>query len=122
MWKASLMGVGTSGGQAQQLVGDTETGVTAAGSSSQANSYAITRPNTVVSTTAANTGVRLPSILTAGDCGFIQNNGASTLFVYPPVGGVINGGSTNAKVDVATLKGCYYTCIDSLNFSVIVGA
>lgn len=122
-FKSSLIGLGTHPALATYMCeGDVDNTVTATGSSSQANSYAITKAFTVVTTTAANTGVRLPSFLTAGDEGVIQNNGASTLFVYPPVGGVINGGSANAKVDVATLKGARFKCIDALNFAVIVGA
>lgn len=121
-FQVNVMGSGVPAGTAIAIGGRVETGVTATGSTSQANSYAITREITVVSTTAANTGVRLPSNLSAGDSGRIQNNGASTLFCYPPVGGSINGGSTNAKVDIATLKGADFVSVNGLDFSVVVGA
>ncbi len=122
-WKARLTGVGTAPAASVEIVsGDIDNSVTSTGSTSQANSYAIIKPFTVVTTTGANTGVRLPSILSAGDEGFIQNNGASTLFIYPPVGGKINAGTTDAKVDCGTLKGAFYKCIDNLNFCVQIGA
>ena len=118
----NLMGTGQSAEAAKSIAGRVTTGLTATGSSSQANSLAIYSEVNVVTTTAANTGVRLPANLSAGDSMVIQNNGASTLFVYPPVGGIINGGSANAKVDVATLKGAICHCINGLDFSVVVGA
>lgn len=122
-FKSRLTGSGLAPLQATEIAGaDIDNTVTATGSTSQANSYLILKPFTVFTTTAANTGARLPAVLTAGDDGFIQNNGASTLFVYPPVGGKINNGTTDAKVDVATLKGAYFKCIDVLNFCVQVGA
>lgn len=122
MWKRNMTGIGFAGAQATALVGSMDTGVTSTGSSSQADSYAIRAENTVVSTTAANTGVRLPSFLTAGDSGIIANDGASTLFVYPPTGGKINNGSADAKVDVATAKVAYYVCKNSIDFAIVVGA
>ncbi len=121
-WKKNLNGVGIAGATSQAVAGELDVGVTSTGSTSQANSYQVRAPITVVTTTGANTGVRLPSILAAGDSGIIQNNGGATLFVYPPVGGKLNAGSTDAKVDVGTLKQLSYTCIDNLNFSVNLGA
>lgn len=118
----NLVGIGFAGPQAQTLVGNVETGVTATGSTSQANSYLISRAHTVVATTAANTGVRLPAGLTAGDNGTICNKGASTLFCYPPSGGAINGGSDDAKVDIATAKGAVWVAHGGDDFTVIVGA
>lgn len=121
-WKANLCGSGIAPLAAQNVVGEIDNTVTATGSTSQANSYLIRAPFTVVTTTGANSGVRLPATLSAGDECYIANNGASTLFVYPPVGGKLNAGTTDAKVDVATLKGALVKCIDVLNFSIIVGA
>lgn len=122
-FKSNLTGLGMSPGVSLNVCeGDLDNTVTATGSTSQANSYPISKSFTVVTTTGANTGVRLPSFLNVGDECVIANNGASTLFVYPPVGGIINGGSSNAKVDIATLKCGRFKCIDSLNFVAIVGA
>jgi len=121
---ATLVGSGVAPSAAQAVVGFTDIGVTAAGTNSQANSYAIQYSNTFVSTAAANSGVRLPTGASPGDSFFIYNGGASTMHIYPPTGGAINGGSTNAAYDIATLtavKGC---CIsgDGLNFAFVKGA
>lgn len=121
---ATLVGTGTPPSQAQAIVGFNDIGVTAAGTNSQANSYAIQYSNTFVSTAAANSGVRLPTGASPGDSFFIYNGGAQTMHIYPPTGGAINGGSTNAAYDIATLtavKGC---CIsgDGLNFAFVKGA
>lgn len=121
---ATLVGSGTPPAQAQATVGFNDVGVTATGSNSQANSYAISMSNTFVGTAAANSGVRLPTGASPGDSFFIYNGGASTMHIYPPVGGAINGGSVDAAYDIATLtavKGC---CISAngLNFAFVKGA
>lgn len=117
----NLMGSGLSAGTAKSIAGRLVTGLTSTGSTSQANSLAVYSEINVVTTTGANTGVRLPS-LSAGDTMMIVNLGASTLFVYPPVGGALNGGSANAKIDVATLKAASLVCINGLDWALIVGA
>lgn len=117
----NLMGSGLVAEAAKSIAGRVVTGLTAAGSSSQANSLGIYSEINVVTTTAANAGVRLPANLSAGDSIVIANNGANTLFVYPPVGGILNGGSANAKLDVATLKGAICHCINGLDFAVVIG-
>lgn len=106
----TLMGSGVAGVTASAIVGGSDLAITATGSSSQANSYLIGSTHSVSTVTAANTGVRLPAESAPGDLFTITNLGASTLFVYPPTGGKINGGSANAKVDVATLKGAIVWC------------
>lgn len=121
---STLVGAGVPPSAAQGMVGFNDIGVTAAGTNSQANSYAIQYSNTFVSTAAANSGVRLPTGASPGDSFFIYNGGASTMHIYPPVGGAINGGTTNGAYDIATLtavKGC---CIsgDGLNFAFVKGA
>lgn len=121
-WKQDLTGSGNAPLAAISIVGDVDNSVTSTGSTSQADSYLVRKPITVVTAGASASGLRLPAILTAGDTCLVANNGGETLFVYPPVGGKINAGSTNAKVDIATLKGGLFTCIDGLNFAAIVGA
>lgn len=121
---ATLVGTGVAPSSAQATVGFNDIGVTATGSNSQANSYAIQYSNTFVGTAASGSGVRLPTGASPGDSFFIYNGGANTLHIYPPTGGVINGGSANAAYDIATLtavKGC---CIsgDGLNFAFVKGA
>ncbi len=66
---------------------------------------------------AAGTGARLPvptqplpmTVL-------VRNAGASTLTIYPPVGGTIDGGSVNAPTTVATSVGASYWAADPLTW------
>lgn len=121
-FKANLTGSGIAPLAASKIVGTVTTGLTATGSTSQANSLLVTDDINNITAGGANTGVRLPSTLTAGDMIVVCNNKAQTLFVYPPVGGILNGGSTDAKVDVPTLKSAICICLNNLDFSVIWGA
>ena len=55
------------------------------------------------STVASGTGAILPTVLvqpTSSPEVIILNSGANTLLVYPPVGGAINGGTTNAPASL----------------------
>ncbi len=88
-------------GQAGAIGGQGTTGITAAGTNSQANSTELTAGNNVIATAAANSGVRLPAGM-AGDEVWVYNAGASTVNVYPPVGAAINSGGTNATFTLAT--------------------
>lgn len=117
----NLIGVGFNGEQAKSVAGRVTNTITAAGSSSQANSTAVYSEINNVTVGAANTGVRLPSG-EAGDSMVIANSKTETLFVYPPVGGTINGGSTNAKIDVLTLHAAYCTCINGLDWVAVYNA
>lgn len=76
------------------------TGLSGAGTSSQANATVITSRFSVFSTVAANSGAILPERGVV----FIVNSGANPLLVYPPVGGNINNGSTNASFSVTNGK------------------
>lgn len=80
-----------------------ETGITASGTTSQADSYGLTKAVNVIGTAAANSGVRLP-VGEAGAIMVIRNSGASTANIYPSTGGTINGGSADAAITLATTK------------------
>lgn len=58
----------------------------------------------IVPTFAANGGVFLKTTPAAGTIQIIRNSGANTIKVYPDAAAAINGGSTGASVDLATLK------------------
>jgi hypothetical protein len=87
---------------AQSVNGAFDTGVTATGNS-QATAYAIKASNTIVSTTAASTGVILPQG-DQGDYLMICNYGASALTVYPPVGWRLHNQAVNAGTSVGAGK------------------
>lgn len=117
-----MVGSGTQSHRAYAINGTVLTGLTAAGST-QATALAIKASTSVFSTTAASTGAVLP-VASIGDTATIFNGGASTLAVYPPLGGTINGGSANAAVTVATTKGTNLVCVSTngLNWISVAGA
>lgn len=85
---SSLMGVGFSALAANTVCGDTVTGLTAAGSTN-ADALQLSSINNRVTTTALNTGVRLPP-LEVGAMVTVMNSGANALLVYPGTGNQIN--------------------------------
>jgi hypothetical protein len=81
------------------IAGSSASGLTAAGST-QGTALALTNNISVITTAAASTGVRLPSTV-AGTLFVVVNRGANPITVYPPTGGTIDGGATNAGVALA---------------------
>ena len=73
--------------------------VTAAGSD-QSGSTALTLSYNIVTTASANQGVKLPDCA-AGLEAFILNDTANNLKIYPNTGESIDGGASNAAVDLA---------------------
>ena len=76
------------------------TGLVAAGTT-QATALLLTTRWAQIATAAANSGVRLPSGVRNSGMVRVRNDGANSVKVYPPVGGKVNGGTTNASVTVA---------------------
>lgn len=119
----NLMGAGCPALQAQASVGIFSGALTATGTSSQANSLALPSDFNVITTCAANTGVRLPAVgVNPGDTYIVVNHGLSTLSVFPAVGGTIAAGSANAAFSVATLKTATFMFIGSLNWAASLSA
>jgi hypothetical protein len=99
-----VAGTATVGG----LLLSTTTGISAAGTV-QADATALTNDINVVTTTASNTGVRLP-VPAAGRVIAVVNRGANALKVYPATSTAINALANNAAFSVAanatlTLRG-----------------
>lgn len=120
-FKSNLMGSGIPANAANFIVGGTAAGLTATGSS-QTDALAITASNNQFSTVAPSTGAILPSFAQPGDVCRVYNNGANTLSVYPPTGGAINGGSTNAAFSVAAGKSAQFTMLTSTAWGSILSA
>jgi hypothetical protein len=118
MRNRNMMAAGMAAGAAKAISGggNAEYGVTATGSTSQANSYGIKAAITTVTGGGANTGVRLPSNAETGDEFWILNDKGSTLFVYPPSGGAISGGTADAKVDLTDNTAAVYKALPGGNF------
>lgn len=81
-----------------QAFGNAVGSLVAAGTT-QADALALSSAVNRVTTVAAGAGVRLP-LAQPGDEVLVYNGGANTLIVYPPVGGSINGLSTNTGVSL----------------------
>jgi hypothetical protein len=81
------------------------TGLTATGTN-QATALNLANRSSLqeITTVAASTGVILPVPRTPGTSITIANQGASTLAVFPQVGGTIDGGSANASISLAAGK------------------
>lgn len=109
-----LVGIGVSAEEAKILAFDeptssparkVSTGLTATGST-LGTGLALTSFINIVSTTAASTGVVLPSSWPVGQIGFVQNNGANALSLYPPSASIsINGGTAGSAVTIAAAAG-----------------
>jgi hypothetical protein len=89
-------------------------GMAAAGNDSQANGAALIEGhiNEITTVDGSNNSVRLPKP-SIGDTVVVVNDSASTLNVFPHVGGKINGGTDNAKTTQATKVNNTYQAISS---------
>ena len=96
--------------------------LTATGSSSQSGSYAIIEDVSIFTSAAGNSGARLPLAgspgegPTQGDVFFIANGDVNTMLVYPPTGGNLNVGSTNASYSLTTKKTSIWISVDGTNY------
>lgn len=112
---------GISAETAKVIIGDVDSGVTATGSSSQSDSYAVRAHLTDVSGGGATTGVRLPAA-NGGDNFTICNRSASNCLVYPPTGGKLNDGSANAAITLADNESATFHCINTIDYMAVIGS
>src|ERR1700757_816274 len=111
----NLMGSGSSGLAASASLGILTTGLTAAGSS-QGTALPIPSDFCVFTTVAASTGAILP-VSSPTDWLTVVNHGASALTVYPPTGGQISTGATNAGLSVPSGKAAQFLAITPITFA-----
>lgn len=95
-----IMATGNSAASAQAIVGNAADNLTATGST-QGTALAISAINSVVTTAAASTGVRLPLRVDVGSNYFVANLGANALTIYPGTGESINALAANAGLSLA---------------------
>jgi hypothetical protein len=112
--QSNMLGIPSA--SAAGVAGLAATGLTATGNSQATALQLATKSHHVVSTTAASTGVILPSAsqpsggLGTGDRITITNLGASALAVYPPVGGQIMALGVNAAFSIPAGKAAEFIC------------
>jgi len=112
-----IQGSGQSGGSAQVIAGTVSAGLTATGSSAT-DALQLSNSWNAVSTTAASTGVKLPTA-EAGAQMLVANDGASTLTVYPQTGTTIDGA---ASVTIATTKRRFFVGTSPTSWVSLLGA
>lgn len=91
---------------------DTATAVSASGTS-QGTATELTAADNEITTVAANAGVSLSSLGSAGDLQSVYNAGANPLNVYPPTNMSINQLSANVPVILAVNTGAMFKFISS---------
>jgi len=116
----NLTGSGTPGLTADAITGFVTIGQTATGASQGA--LAMPTDVNVYSTSTAANGPTLPSTAQSGDSYFVANNTANSMNVWPPVGGKIGSGSTDAALAVGAGKAAKFVSIGSGNWFAIVSA
>ena len=121
--KRNAMGAGVSAGAASSTIGSLNNNVVALGSTQATAALLSLASNSVVTVGGSGTGVILPpgngvgDQLSAGDWIRVFNSvSGNAVNVYPPLGGKINGGTTNAAISLAALKPAEFVCIDGLNY------
>jgi hypothetical protein len=121
MQKLRFTGSGVAGGLANVLAfGSVSNTLTATGTSSQANSYAVSDDVSVFTSAASNSGARLPLGTQPGDAFVIANLDGNTMLIYPPTGGWLNNGTVNTgSVSLTTHKAAICISVDGTNYLVI---
>jgi len=98
-YPSRCMGVGMAAALTEQVCGDVQDNVTAAGST-QGTATLVTGAHVIVTTAAASTGVILPPAELGAEV-TVKNLGANALLVYPATGGAINALAANAGFSIA---------------------
>lgn len=98
-YPSRCMGVGMAAALTEQVCGDIQDNVTAAGST-QGTATLVTGAHVIVTTAAASTGVILPPAELGAEV-TVKNLGANALLVYPATGGAINALAANAGFSIA---------------------
>jgi len=112
-----VQGSGQSGGSTTAICGDVGNTLTATGSSAS-DALSLSTVYSRVSTTAASTGVKLPTAETAAFL-VVANDGANSLTVYPQTGATIDGASS---VAIATTKRRLFVGISPTTWVSLLGA
>lgn len=117
----NLMGSGNPSLTTQAILGFVTSPATAAGTT-QANALLLPSDTVNFGTVASGAGAILPAAANPGDTYWVTNSGANALLVYPPTGGTVGGGATNAGFSVAATKSVMIRAITALTFATILSA
>lgn len=103
-----------SGSRVSALIGSVSATFTAAGAT-QATATAITTVFTNVTTATEGQGALLPASMSVGDQCTVANSTAVDIYVYPPVGGKLNGSTANLPMMIPPNGAIDFTCVDGSN-------
>lgn len=116
--RKELIQAGQAIGEAIAVGGSTELGVTVTTSTntSQATGYAITKSNTIVTTSGATpaagqNALTLPTTLEQGDWMQVANFTANVIYIWPGAGWGIHGLGQNASYSLAAGKTANFTVV-----------
>lgn len=89
----------------------------------QSGAAALTGAINIVTTSAGQTAVLLPSSHPPGSPLLVRVTSATAALVFPPTGGTINGGSANASFSVAQNKPTlFYVAENGLDWLAVLSA
>ena len=124
-----LMGSGVPAAQARLLGLLPVQTIAGAGTAQKTDSAAITAANLlpeqgmVTATTASSqTALQIPSTMPLGAAIVLRVSSATTALLFPPSGGAINGGSTDASVNIAQNKPTIVMRMSTTVFVAIIGS
>lgn len=104
----------------QALLGDKALTVSAAGATQAAATALNAAFNVVTTCTLGADGVLISSSAEPGDEVTVINNTTTTsLYVYPPVGGALNGGTANVPVAIAPGRFGLFKYVSTVNLAAI---
>jgi hypothetical protein len=96
-------------------------GLSGAGSTSQANSAAIAADVNIFTTVSAGHGCRLPPGTSGDEVTVFNNQGTNALLLYPASGEYLNAAAANASVSIAATKAAYCRCVAPGRWFVALG-
>jgi hypothetical protein len=99
-----LIGTGVSDLQARFLGDNPPASITAAGTTSTDATAFLVAQNFNLITATGSDGVRLPAGTSLERSYIVVNTSASTVLVYPPAGGNLAGGTTDAALSLLSRK------------------
>mgnify|MGYP001590466058 CR=1 FL=1 len=117
--QAEILGAGGGAALAQAVAGTRSLTVTAAGVA-QATATSIPSAVSVVTTSTEAAGGVVLVAKDVGDSFVVINATSNNLRVYPPVGGAINGATTNAPAVLGANRGATFYQTGALNFGVTI--
>ena len=116
----NLLGSGVAGLTADAITGFPSLAQTATGASQGA--LALPTDFVVYTTSTAANGPTLPATTASGDSFLIANNTANSINVWPPVGGKIGNGSTDAALAVGAGKTAVFYSLGNGSFVAVLSA